>query len=126
MKIRNIELLSARAGYNELLSKELPTKTSLALVAQSRLVNTALENVSEVQKKVIKDYELDNLGKTKDPGRQLDADTAWMELLEAEVDVPTELITISGMFRGQDIGIKPATIVQLEKLVKIEPAKDGV
>ena len=120
MQLTNGEIFNAKEPLAQLAKQQFPVKTSLALVKLIQELNTHLAPLEEVRNKLVMTYGTQD-PKTPTAYNVTPGDEKWEEfaqqlneLFAMEVELKTEPVTLP-----DTLEIAPATILAIEKLIKI-------
>ncbi len=117
------ELQNIFTGLSQLAAKEFPVKTSLKIQRNYRKVQDALKPSEEVNKKLVEQYKESDDGQG---GVTLKAEIApefhkkRAELMDEDVKVELESISIEEIEQVAEGTIKTQTLILLDKIIKEE------
>lgn len=101
------DLFQSIEGFNKLVNKELPVRTSLKVAQIVRIVNTALEPAISVR---------DSIVKTKS-SNQAEFKKAIEELLNEEVELSIKKLPIKDL---EAIDLTPNDLIALEPFLELD------
>ena len=125
MKLLNGEIFNAREPLQKLLGKELPVKIAYSLAKMANKLNEEFKTIEAVRNGLVKKYgEAD-----KDNPQQIRVDPEGdkypkfvdelTELMNQEVEVVVEKVTLPSEVDGKSIQIEPNVLIALEKFVEV-------
>ena len=125
MKLLNGEIFNAREPLQKLLGKEFPVKVSYGLAKLASKLNEEFQTIEKVRVGLIQRYgEAD-----KDNPQQIRVDPEGdkypkfveelTELMNQEVEVVIEKVTLPSEVDGKSIQIEPNVLIALEKFVEV-------